>query len=204
MNRRGLLGLVAGVTLGWTAASFVYLSSDDDAAVGEREEDGVTNRGETGTGNETSAESSSQGAETDQASDTPIGDGESETETERIDDETTTATETAPEPTATPEPTPEPENLREKIDVHTATTGVGDEPGEEVSINYVIRNEHEFAVDISFEATLRLANGTTLRETRSAEIDGGSLTSGEFVFDDHEQRATGWGFSLQTVERASD
>ncbi|WP_224269413.1 hypothetical protein [Haloprofundus salinisoli] len=206
MKKRGLLGLVAGTTLGWTAASFVFLSSSDDAddasdadaAVGGR--DGEANRGQTGS--ETPAESPSQSEVTDRWADTPVDD-ETGTETNGGDEETATATETTPEPAATAESTPEPENLREKIDVHTNSAGVGDDPGDEVSINYVIRNEHEFAVDIAFEATLRLANGATQRTRRTARIDGGSLTSGEFVFDDHEQRATGWGFSLQSVSRAS-
>ncbi|WP_224336826.1 hypothetical protein [Haloprofundus halobius] len=202
MERRGLLGVVAGVAIGWGAASSGLLGSDGTERDATTRDESATRTsaaaGLASTATGTPARTSESGAAADEETATAV-ETEASPESTPTPDSTSTAV-----PESTPTATPEPENLQENLDVHTNSTGVGDDPGDEVSIVYVIRNGHEFAVDVSFQATLRLADGEHHRTTRFTRIDAGSLVSGKILFDAHEQRASGWGFSLRRVDRASE
>ena len=179
MDRRSLLTLAAGVALGWTGATVL---DDDSPAAGWSDSDvGQTS-----------------GTETPPTTDSPTPTSTAEPT------ETATATEPTESPTATPEPTetatPTPESnqaLQGNLDVYSR--GFDDDGSYKVL--YSIRNENDVTVEVTFEATVSLRNGTELREERTATVDPGQAASDEFVFDEYESSPTGYGFRpLRTVE----
>lgn len=172
-NRRSLLALLGAAALG--GAGVVAFDDDDGPP-----DDGA---GGTPTTEPPPATESPTAAPTETATAEPTA--------------TATATPTAePTETATPTPTTNRE-LQRNLDVNSR--GFADDGAYRVL--YSIGNRNDIAVSVTFEATVRLQNGTELRRERTATIDPGQAATDEFVFDEYESSPTGYGFRpIRTVE----
>ncbi|WP_101297759.1 hypothetical protein [Halegenticoccus soli] len=215
MERRVLLGVVVGAAFGWAAATYagsphIRLFPGAGGTGGASDEDGSGESGGDGGGADDRA-SPTTGATAEGPSSTPAdptgestpsppataegGEAPSPDRSDRTATEDSSPTATDPAGESTPD-------LRGNVDVYSNSNGAHADPNEPVYVNYVIRNDHEFAVDATFEGTLTLGGGDTLRRRRTARIEAGGVASDSLVFDEYEGRATGWSFSLLSVDRA--
>jgi hypothetical protein len=171
MNRRSLFALLGATVLGGTGV----MVFDDDDGPSDGDADGTPT------------------TEPPPATESPTA-TPAETATA---EPTATATPTAePTETATPTPTTNRE-LQRNLDV--SSRGFADDAAYRVL--YSIGNRNDVAVSVTFEATVRLQNGTELRRERTATIDPGQAATDEFVFDEYESSPTGYGFRpVRTVE----
>jgi hypothetical protein len=172
MTRRSLLALLGAGVLGGTGV-MVLDDNDDDSSSDDS--------GATPTTEPPPSTQSSTAEPTETATAEP----------------TATATPTA-EPTETATPTPSTNReLQRNLDV--SSRGFADDGAYRVL--YSIGNRNDVAVSVTFEATVRLQNGTELRRERTATIDPGQAATDEFVFDEYESSPTGYGFRpVRTVE----
>lgn len=190
MRRRSLLGVLGGATAGWFGAT--VLSSADGSADGPTEPSTAT------TPSTTSSTPTNTGttvpAESKTATRTPEPTAVERTSTRTSSSTTTTST---PESTQTGTPAAD----RRKVD--TDATGHSSSPDERYTVLYTVTNEHSFPVRVTFEASVRLRNGSTLRKERTAELDAGGVVNSSFEFEGYDSTATGWSFGLVSVERVA-
>lgn len=114
----------------------------------------------------------------------------------------TRAAESTTEPTSTATATPDStatRDLRKKVTVYSQ--GHAGDSGRSYSVLYVVRNEWDFSVRVTFEATVSLRGGSNRRKNRSAVIDPGSVANDSFEFSKLPSKATGWSFQLTSVSR---
>ncbi len=90
-------------------------------------------------------------------------------------------------------------DLRKKISVYSQ--GHGDPSGGSYSVLYVVRNEWNFDVRVTFEAAVSLRDGSHRRKQRTATIDPGSVANDSFEFSDLTTKAAGWSFQLVSITR---
>ncbi|MFC6725481.1 hypothetical protein ACFQE1_14105, partial [Halobium palmae] len=105
--------------------------------------------------------------------------------------------------TSTPDPTPTGTPAAERRKVDTDATGHSSSPDERYTVLYTVTNEHSFAVRATFEASVRLRNGSTLRKERTVDISPGGVVNSSFEFEGYDSTATGWSFGLLSVERVA-
>lgn len=186
MRRRSLLGVLGGATAGWFGAT--VLSSADGSADGPTEPSTAT------------TPSTTSSTPTNTGTTVPA---ESRLATRTPEPTTVERTSTRTSSSATPESTQTGTPAADRRKVDTDATGHSSSPDERYTVLYTVTNEHSFPVRVTFEASVRLRNGSTLRKERTAELDAGGVVNSSFEFEGYDSTATGWSFGLVSVERVA-